>query len=154
MTSDQQRQQLLTKFSHLALEEICWSKSKARTGDIDELYPNELEAVYFMFFSAPKSSTEIIKEQQQLNYIKSLRSTVLKDAQYIGLYDPQDWKSFNDFMVKYSPLKKFLNKYTADEFLPLIKQFKSLRYKYDKESKIPGKYAWYHKNKLPIPSKN
>ena len=154
MTSDQQKQKLLTKFSPLALEEICWSKSKARTGKIDELSPEEMAAVYLMFFPAPKSSLQLYQEQQQLNHIKSLRSTILKDAQYIGLYDPQDWTPFNDFMVKYSPLKKFLNKYTADEFEPLIRQFKSLRHKYDKESKILLSKAWYHKNKLPMPSKN
>ncbi|WP_312083593.1 hypothetical protein [Epilithonimonas hominis] len=154
MTSDQQKQQLLTRFSPLALEEICWSKSKARTGSIEELSPEEMEAVYLMFFPAPKSTTELYQEQQNLNYLRSLRSTVLKDAQYIGLYDPQDWTVFNRFMLELSPLKKPLKNYQADEFDKLIKQFKSLKSKYNKRAQTPGTKEWYHKNKLPMPSKN
>lgn len=154
MTSEQQKQQLLTKFSAYALESICWSKSGARTGDIQELYPEELDAVYCMFFPRPKTAAEQIQQQQEINLLKSFRSIILKDAQYIGLYDPQDWTPFNRFMLELSPLKKPLNSYKADEFDKLIKQFKSLRSKYDERAKVPGSKEWYHKNKLPMPSKN
>ncbi|SHK69423.1 hypothetical protein [Epilithonimonas mollis] len=154
MTSDQQKQQLLTKFSPLALEEICWSKSKARTGKLDELYPEEMAAVYLMFFPAPKSATQLYQEQQILQFLKSQRSIILKDAQYIGLYDPQNWTPFNKFMLELSPLKKPLNNYQFDEFDALKRQFKSLRSKYDQRAQVPGTKEWHHKHKLPMPSKN
>ena len=154
MTKENMIEKLLNKFPAVSLQDIAWSKSKKRTANVHELLPEELEAVYFMFFPRPITANDIIKKQQQEQRLRDLRSPILKDAQYIGLYDPQDWTSFNDFMLRYSPLKKQLNKYTEEEFGALSRQFKSLRTKYDNEAKIPGTKAWYHKNKFPKPSAN
>lgn len=154
MTKQTMKTKLLQKFSKLALEESCWHKSGGRTGDLDELEASELESLYLMFFPKQKTANEIIQEQAMDKYLKNLRSIILKDAQYIGLYDPQDWTSFNEFMKTKSPLKKVLPFYKVDEFDALIKQFKSLKSKYNRESLIPGTKAWYHKNKFPKPSVN
>lgn len=154
MTKQFMKEKLLQKFSKLSLEECCWSESNGRTGDIDQLEASELEKVFLLFFPKQKTSAEIIQEQSLEKYIKKMRSIILKDAHYIGLYDPQDWASFNKWMLERSPLKKQLNHYKADEFEPLIKQFKSLRSKYEKLARIPYTKEWCHKNKFPIPSAN
>ena len=154
ITNSIMKKQLQQKFAQQSLEQSIWLHTNYRTGSIDELEPEELEKFYYMFF--PKQPTEkqlLIKEYNEAR-LKGLRSVILKDAQYIGLYDPQDWKPFNEFMNKLSVLKKPLNKYTADEFDELIKQFKSLKSKYQKAAKIPGTKEWHHKNKLPMPSSN
>lgn len=154
MINSVMKKQLQQKFPEKSLEQSIWLHTGYRTGSIDELEPEELEKFYYLFF--PKQPTEkqlLIKEYNE-SRLKGLRSVILKDAQYIGLYDPQDWTSFNNFMNNLSVLKKPLNKYTADEFDELIKQFKSLKSKYQKAAKIPYTKEWYHKNKLPMPSTN
>lgn len=148
------KKQLQQKFAQQSLEQSIWLHTGYRTGSIDELEPKELESFYYMFF--PKQPTEkqlLIKEYNEAR-LKGLRSIIMKDAQYIGLYDPQNWTPFNEFMNKLSVLKKPLNQYKTEEFDDLIKQFKSLKSKYQKSAKIPGTKEWYHKNKLPMPSSN
>ena len=154
MTKDTMKKKLLNKFGKAALEESCWIKSKGRTGDIDELDIEEIELIYNMFFPKQPTAADIINQQQEKIRLRDLQAIILKDAQYIGLHDPQDFAPFNNFMIKRSPLKKVLPFYKIDEFDELIKQFKSLRSKYEKEAKVPYTKAWYHKNKLPIPSNN
>ena len=145
------KQKLLSRFGEDALAHSIWLQTQ-RTFSLDECTNEEITALFFMFFPTEmRDPLEVLQKEQRL---KHLRSIVLKDAQYLGLYDPQDWSRFNSFMKNHSPLKKQLNKYTEDEFEPLIKQFKSMKTKYDKEAKITGSSAWYHKNRFPKPSKN
>ncbi|WP_066435505.1 hypothetical protein [Chryseobacterium sp. CCH4-E10] len=156
ITNSIMKEHLIQKFSSIALQSSIWAKTGGRTGNINDLGPEELEEIYYMFFPKEKKRTleeEYIRIRDE-NKIKALRSTILKDAQYIGLYEPHNWKPFNDFMMKLSPLKKPLKNYKLNEFDSLIKQFKSLRSKYNKAAKIPGSKEWYHKNKLPMPSVN
>lgn len=154
ITNSIMKTQLLQRFTSQSLEQSIWMHSNYRTGSIHELSPEELEGLYYMFFPKKTSVFEELNKEYALSQLKKLRSTILKDAQYIGLYDPQDWSKFNNFMLELSPLKKPLNKYESHEFEPLIKQFKSLRSKYNKEARKPGTKEWYHKNKLPMPSRN
>ncbi|AZB17597.1 hypothetical protein EG352_07360 [Chryseobacterium indologenes] len=154
ITNSIMREHLNQKFTPEELQPTIWMHTNYRTGNIFELTPEELESLYYAFFPKQPTIYEELNNQYTQQHLKSLRSVVLKDAQYIGLYDPQDWTNFNRFMLELSPLKKALNKYTADEFEPLIKQFKSLRSKYNRSAKIPGSKEWCHKNRLPLPSKN
>lgn len=148
----QMKDDMIRKFGKFAIGQSVWLHTR-RTSDLEELTPIELESLYNQFFPQPVHADPVV-EMYQEQHLKSLRSIILKDAQYIGLYDVQNWDPFNAFMREKSPFKKALNKYTADEFEPLIKQFKSLRSKYDKAAKTPGTKEWYHKNRLPLPSKN
>jgi len=148
------REQLLKKFRPEVLSSSVWMHTGYRTGNIYDLDPEELESFYYMFFPKKPTVYEELNNQYAQAQLKKLRSIILKDAQYIGLYDPTDWGPFNRFMLELSPEKKPLNKYAANEFEGLIKQFKSLRSKYDKSASIPGTKEWYHKNKLPMPSEN
>lgn len=154
ITNAVMRTHLEKKFSRSELEPAIWLHTNSRTGNLHELTPEELESLYYMFFPKHLTVYEELNNQYAEKHLKSLRSIILKDAQYIGLYDPQDWTNFNRFMLELSPLKKALKDYNAEEFEPLIKQFKSLRSKYNRSAKIPGTKEWHHKNKLPLPSKN
>lgn len=153
MTKTGMIKKLETRFGTFAIEQSVWMHTGYRTGKLHDLSENELTDLYRMFFPE-KTEQEIIINQRNESYLKTLRSIVLKDAQHIGLYDPYDWSHFNEFMLKYSPHKKPLPKYSVEEMEALIKQFKSMRTKFDKESIIPGTKAWHLKNRLPIPSKN
>ncbi len=148
------KKQLQQKFAQQSLEQSIWLHTNYRTGSIDDLEPEELESFYYLFFPKQPTEKELLMKEYSEAQIKRLRSVILKDAQYIGLYDPQNWNPFNEFMNKLSVLKKPLNQYKIDEFNDLIKQFKSLRSKYQNAAKIPGTKEWYHKNKLPMPSSN
>lgn len=154
ITNSIMKKQLQQKFSAQSLEQSVWLHTNYRTGNIEELGAEELESFYYMFFPKQPTVKQLLMKEYNESRLKGLRSIILKDAQFIGLYDPQDWNPFNDFMNKLSVLKKPLSKYTADEFPDLIKQFKSLKSKYLKASKIPFTKEWHHKNKIPIPSKN
>ena len=154
MNTQAMKNQLLRKFSPVALRSAIELQTNYRATTLQQLNASEVEELYYRFFPKPLSTVDVITKQQQEMHLKSLRSTILKDAQYIGLYDPQDWTSFNEFMKNRSPLKKVLPFYKLDEFDLLLKQFKSLKSKYIKESKTPGTKAWYHKNKFPKPSAN
>lgn len=144
-------QKLLRRFGENGIAHSVWMHTQ-RTFSLEECTDAEICEIFSLFFPTEmRDPLEVLQKEQRL---KHLRSIVLKDAQYLGLYDPQDWSRFNSFMKNHSPLKKQLNKYTEDEFEPLIKQFKSMKTKYDKEAKITGSSAWYHKNRFPKPSKN
>ena len=108
----------------------------------------------FSLLCPEKSPAEQVFNLQMEQRLKNLRSVILKEASYIGLLEPDNWDRFNAFMKKYSPLKKSLNQYKIDEFEGLIRQFKSMRAKYDKQAKIPFTQQWYHKNKISAPSIN
>ncbi len=120
---------------------------------IEDLTDEELTGLY-QRFCPQKTSEQKVFELELQNRIKALKSIVLKDATYIGLLTPESWEAFNTWMLERSPFKKSLNAYKLDEFEPLIKQFKSLKSKYNKKAKIPFTKEWYHKNKLPMPSDN
>lgn len=154
MNTQAMKNQLLRKFSPVALRSAIELQTNYRAATLQQLNASEVEELYYRFFPRPLSTVDVITKQQQEMHLKSLRSTILKDAQYIGLYDPQDWTRFNEFMLKRSPLKKPLPQYALEEFEVLIKQFKSLKSKYQREARTTGTKAWHHKHKLPIPSAN
>lgn len=144
-------QKLLQRFGENGIAHSIWMHTQ-RTFSLEECTDKEICEIFSLFF--PTEMRDPLEALQKEQYLKHLRSIVLKDAQYLGLYDPKDWSRFNNFMKTHSPYKKQLNQYTEDEFNALIKQFKSMRSKYDKEAKITGSRAWYHKNNLPKPSAN
>jgi hypothetical protein len=147
------KEKLLEKFNGFALSSAIGLQTNYRTTVIDDLADDEVETLYYRFFPKPQVM-EILALQQEKLRLRDLQAIILKDAQYIGLHDPQDFTSLNNFMKNRSPLKKVLPFYKIHEFDELIKQFKSLRSKYEREAKIPYTKAWYHKNKLPMPSQN
>ncbi|MDY3343750.1 hypothetical protein PG326_00580 [Riemerella anatipestifer] len=146
-------QQLKLKFEGSALRAAIEMHTNYEKWQIEDLTSDELAEIYQRFFPR-KTATQIAVEMENKNQLKELRSIVLKEASAIGLLEPDEWTSFNAFMLKSSPLKKPLNAYKLGEFEELIKQFKSMRAKYEKRAKVHGTKEWYHKNKLPMPSNN
>ncbi|WP_233890536.1 hypothetical protein, partial [Tenacibaculum piscium] len=121
------KQVLLTNFTAESLSDNCYWASKGRTSRIEKLEADEIAAIYYLFHpnERPKSDKEKLTEFQQQAELKRLRSIILADAQYIGLYNPNNWNKFNAFMKHTSVLKKPLNAYKIADFPQLIKQFKS-----------------------------
>ena len=153
MKKNEMIKSLLNRFSSKSLAQSVWLHTQT-TNNIEDLTEEEVTNFYNLFQPKPITAAEIISKQQETKILRELRSVILKDAQYIGLYDPHDWTSFNEFMKFKSPLKKVLPFYKINEFDALKKQFKSMRSKYEQEAKVPGTKAWYHKNKFPKPSAN
>lgn len=148
----QMKDDMIRKFGKFAIGQSVWLHTR-RTTDLEEMTTSEIESLYGQLFPKPVPSDPFDKLVNSLVY-RDYRAIILKEAQYMGIHDPGDWKPFNNFMIKRSVLKKPLPAYKLEEFEALIKQFKSMRSKYDQASKIPGTWEWYHKNKLPFPSKN
>ncbi|MEQ3500632.1 hypothetical protein ABMY20_12815 [Tenacibaculum sp. SSH1-16] len=145
MTKENQKNRLLSKFSRENLEQSVYMQSNGRTFDIDMLTTDELQGLFYLFFpmEKPQKQAKRVLDLEQEKELKRLRSVILSDAQKIGLYTPGDWTRFNEFMSKSSVLKKGLNRYKLDEFPELIKQFKSMRYRFDKSRTVVGSKAWY-----------
>ena len=118
-------QALRGKFSDSALRHaVCLEKSN--TYDIELLTTTEVERLYNRFF--PKSTSAEVVASRLIDEmeLKRLRSIILADAQFVGLYTPSDWTRFNNFMKYKSVFKQPLNAYTLEQFPLLIKQFKSI----------------------------
>lgn len=144
---------LRDKFSELALRSAVELHTNYDKWNVEDLTEDELKNL-FSLLCPQKSPAEQVFNLQMEQRLKNLRSIILKEASYIGLLESDNWDRFNAFMKKNSPLKKSLNQYKIDEFEGLIKQFKSMRAKYEKQAKIPFTQQWYHKNKIPAPSIN
>lgn len=153
MTTMAMIQKLRDKFGAMGLRSAVELHTNYNKWQVEDLTKEELKALYLKFHPQ-KSDKERIFELEVEKRVKALRSIILQDATYIGMLEPTDWSKFNAWMLELSPLKKPLTAYELDEFEPLIKQFKSLKTKYNKRAKIPGTKEWYHKNKLPMPSNN
>lgn len=134
--------QLRKKFSEQSLKQSVWLHTQ-RTASLEEMDAQELELFYYLFFPKPLSAAEIIVKQQEQAHLKILRGIVLNDAQYTGYHDPNNWDVFNRWMLTKSPYKKPLKYYTADELEVLIRQFKSIRTKFDKRKTIVGTPEFY-----------
>jgi len=57
-------------------------------------------------------------------------------------------------MKERSPLKKFLRDYTLDELPELVRQFKSMRTKFEKAALKVGSKQWHFFFGIPEPSIN
>ncbi|WP_172918547.1 hypothetical protein [Capnocytophaga canis] len=136
-------QALRKKFSPSTLEQAVYLE-KPNTYNIENLTATEVERLYNRFFPKPTSAEVVASRLIDEMELKRLRSIVLTDAQFVGLYTPDNWTRFNNFMKYRSVLKKLLNAYTLDEFPLLIKQFKSIRSKFVSSKMRVGDTQWYN----------
>lgn len=136
--------------SDLDIALIVSGVSGNRTTILEELKRSEIDLLLKIYRPVPYAEMALKLEQEK--ELKRLRSIILADAQYIGLYKPGNWTRFNNFMQKRSVLKKGLNRYQLHEFAELIKQFKSMRYKFDRDKLKTGTAAWF--SLLGTPSMN
>lgn len=150
MKTESMKERIRERFDDFQIGQSVWLQTH-RTTDIEELTLEELKAMYELFFPTKQEQLRIIQEQ---NRIKELRSIVLREAQYLGLYTPNSWERFNRFMLERSPLKKRLTAYKENEFPVLIKQLKSMRTKFDQSAKKIGTKEWSRKFGLPEQTMN
>lgn len=149
-------QKLHSKFIPSSLEYTVFEQSNKRTYIIEELTNSELQGLFYLFFpnEKPQTTTQKIENLQKNQELKRLRAIILNDAQIMGIYKTGDWSVFNGFMKKISVLKKPLNQYEIEEFPLLIKQFKSMRYKFNKSKTQVGSKSWYQFLGIKQPSVN
>ena len=143
---------LRQKLSPKALEQAVWLETH-RTCQLLEATDEELNALYQRFCFTPNYqaiATDLLNETE----VKRLRSIILADAQAMGILKKNNWALFNKFMKERSPLKKFLRDYTLDELPELVRQFKSMRTKFEKAALKVGSKQWHFFFGIPEPSIN
>ncbi|MGP1479339.1 MAG: hypothetical protein ACTTJI_06600 [Capnocytophaga sp.] len=143
---------LRQKLSPGALEQAVWLETK-RTTYLLEATDEELQALYHRFCYTPNYqaiATDLLNETE----VKRLRSIILADAQAMGILKQNNWAYFNKFMKERSLLKKFLREYTLDELPELVRQFKSMRTKFEKAAVKVGSKQWHTLFGIAEPSMN
>lgn len=142
METTEMIQALREKFSVSALEQMVYLENR-NANAIEDLSDEEIARLYFRFFPKQKTIEEIAVALSDELELKRLRSIVLADAQFVGLYTPDNWMRFNQFMKYKSVFKQPLNAYTLEQFPLLIKQFKSIRSKFIQSKMKVGDTQWY-----------
>jgi len=111
--------------------EFVYHWTNGRTSSTRELSEFELVQMIERIEKDPLFSHNI--NRQLSDEIRRKRSVVLSIATRTGIHDPNDWEKFNGFMLNRSVYHKPLNEYTSRELDDLIRQFRSIEYKYKKK---------------------
>ena len=143
---------LRQKLSPNALEQAVWLETH-RTCQLLEATDEELNNLYHRFCHTPNYKA-IAEDLLNESEVKRLRSIILADAQVMGILKQNNWVYFNKFMKERSPLKKFLRDYTLEELPELVRQFKSMRTKFEKVAVKVGSKQWYILFGIAEPSMN
>jgi len=146
--------QLQTLFTKLGVTEPqrherihAWTSG--RTQSLKELQADELQEL------CNTLADELNKQQQQIEDTKRLkRSTVLTIATRTGIKQPDNWGSFNHFMLHSSVVKKSLNLCNLDELELVIKQFRALEHSNARSAQKPGTKAFFNQLGMPEINKN
>ncbi len=97
-------------------------------------------------FNKAKAKTEDEKKKK--------RSVVLTIATRTGIKSPNDWDTFNHFMLHSSVVKKSLNLCDLDELDTLIRQFRALEDNNKKSAQKTGTKAYWNQFGLQKPTEN
>lgn len=120
-----------------------------RTQSLKDLQADELQELFDTL------TGELNKQKQQLEDTKRLkRSTILTIATRTGIKQPDDWGTFNHFMLHSSVVKKSLNLCNLDELELVINQFRALEYSNAKSAQKAGTKAYFNQLGMPNISKN
>lgn len=147
------KNRLCEKFSEASIRMTVLDFT-SRTSNIDELTDGEVQKLYKMFFPKQPILVEKVVLNEHNELMRKHRSICLTIATKIGLKEPDSWGNFNNWMLNSSVLKKKLNDYSLAELQSLERQLRAAESNYQISAKVPGTKAYYHKNKLPIPSQN
>jgi hydrogenase maturation factor HypE len=146
--------QLETLFSKLGIaaeqrhERInAWTAGRTRSAK--ELDKEELEELCQSLASDVKS-TKLELE----NALRKKRSIVLKIATEQGIKSPNDFDSFNHFMLHSSVVKKSLNLCDLVELDAVIIQFRGIETNNNRSAQKAGTKAYFQQFGLPKISKN
>lgn len=136
-------------FSHRPPHEVAIEVSGFtgfRTTLLEELTPEEMNELYNIHCKAeiPQISTESEAIYQQM-LKKHWISNVLTIATEQGIKEPNDWRKFNDWMMRSSKFKKHLNAHSVKELKILHQQLCKLRDNNLKSAEKPLTKAWMKK---------
>lgn len=125
----------------------AWTSGRTRSAK--ELDKEELEELC-LSLSRDVNSAKLELE----NALRKKRSIILKLATEQGIKSPNDFDSFNYFMLHYSVVKKSLNLCDLLELDALIIQFRGIESNNKKSAKNPGTKAYFQQFGLPKIFKN
>lgn len=151
MSTIKQLQTLFTKLGIAETErhERIGAWTSGRTESAKELQADELEELYESLVS------EFNREKEQLQKVKRLRiSAILAIATREGIKHPNNWDSFNRFMLHRSVVKKFLNLCDLEELEQVLTQFRALEQNNAKSAEKAGTKAYFNQFGMPNISKN
>jgi hypothetical protein len=146
--------QLQTLFSKLGIAEPqrherinAWTSG--RTNSSKELLPDELQEL------CESLASEVKFQKQKFDDAKRLRrSTILTIATRTGVKQPNDWDTFNKFMLNQSVVKKSLTLCSLDELELVIKQFRALEHSNAQSAQKAGTKAYFNQFGMPNINKN
>ncbi len=141
--------QLQTLFGKLGIAEPqrhqrinAWTSGRTQTSK--ELQADELQEL------CESLKSEVNAQKQQLDDAKRLRrSTILTIATRTGIKQPNDWDTFNHFMLHSSFVKKSLNICNLDELELVINQFRALERSNAKSAQTAGTKAFFNERGMP-----
>ena len=104
-----------------------WSTLELSVADLDAVIRQLRQLI-----SQPQSG---VSRADDLLVLKQKRSHILKVATEVGIKDPNDWLSFNRWMLNYSVYRKELHRHSYSELEKVLKQLLSIQGK-------PQAYNW------------
>lgn len=146
--------QLQTLFAKLGVAEPqrherinAWTSGRTQTSK--ELHADELQEL------CDSLASEVKFQKQQLEDAKRLRrSTILTIATRTGVKQPNDWDSFNNFMLHKSCARKSLRLCDLDELEKVILQFRALEQSNAISAQKAGTKAYFNQFGMPKINKN
>ena len=146
--------QLQTLFGKLGIEEKqrherinAWTSG--RTQSSKDLQADELQEL------CESLKSEVNAQKQQLEDAKRLRrSNILTIATRTGIKQPNDWDTFNHFMLHSSVVKKSLRLCSLDELDKVILQFRALEQSNAVSAQKAGTKAYFNQFGMPNITKN
>jgi hypothetical protein len=148
--------QLQTLFGKLGIaapqrHQRIYAWTSGRTQTSKELQADELQELCDSLASEVQFQKSKIEDAKRLR-----RSSILIIATNQGIKhrDPQEWDSFNNFMLHKSCVKKSLRLCSIDELDKVLLQFRALQQSNAISAQTPGTKAYFNQYGLPKISKN
>lgn len=146
--------QLQTLFSKLGVEKTkraerinAWTSGRTQTSK--ELQDDELQELCDSLKSELDRQKQIFEDAK-----RQRRSTILTIATKEGIKQPNDWDTFNHFMLHKSVARKSLRLCNLDELEQVILQFRALAQSNAISAQKVGTKAYFNQFGMPNITKN
>lgn len=151
MATIRQLQTLFAKlgFSTKQRHERIYAWTSGRTDSSKDLQADELDELCQSLTSEVKLQKQNLEEAKRL-----IRSNILTIATRTGVKQPNDWDSFNYFMLHTSCVKKSLRLCNLDELDKVLLQFRALERNNAKSAQTPGTKAYFQQRGMPSINNN
>lgn len=146
--------QLQTLFGKLGIEEKqrherinAWTSG--RTQSSKDLQADELQELCDSLASEVKLQKQLLEDAK-----RQRRSSILTIATRTGIKQPNDWDTFNHFMLHNSCAKKSLRLCSLDELEKVLLQFRALEKNNAISAQKAGTKAYFNQFGMPGLNKN